>query len=148
MAYFIIQQGCSQKDFLLASDKNVDSMPSLFSKQQLQQHMMQYLGIVRNGDDLQYSLQQLPSIQALLHANLKGLQQTELELYMMHVVATLITHAAITRTETRGAHIRSDKPAMVAKWANRWIIFSQGQMKVRNSLYEYHQTRGNAQTIF
>ena len=26
--------------------------------------------------------------------------------------------------------------------------FSQGQMKVRNSLYEYHQTRGNAQTIF
>ena len=148
MAHFIIQQGCSQKDFLLANDKNVDSMPSLFSKQQLQQHMMQYLGIVRNGDDLQYSLQQLPSIQALLHANLKGLQQTELELYMMHVVATLITHAAITRTETRGAHIRSDKPAMEAKWANRWIIFSQGQMKVRNSLYEYHQTRGNAQTIF
>lgn len=148
MAYFIIQQGCSQKDFLLASDKSVDSMPSLFNKQQLQQHMMKYLGIVRNGDDLQYSLQQLPSIQALLHANLKGLQQTELELYMMHVVATLITHAAISRTETRGAHIRSDKPAMEAKWANRWIIFSQGQMKVRNSLYEYHQTRGNAQTIF
>jgi len=147
-AHFIIQQGCSQKDFLLANDKNVDSMPSLFSKQQLQQHMMQYLGIVRNGDDLQYSLQQLPSIQALLHANLKGLQQTELELYMMHVVATLITHAAFTRTETRGAHIRSDKPAMEAQWANRWIIFSQGQMKVRNSLYEYHQTRGNAQAIF
>jgi len=71
-----------------------------------------------------------------------------LELYMMHVVATLMTHAAITRTETRGAHIRTDKPAMEAQWANRWIIFSQGQMKVRNSLYEYHQTRGNAQAIF
>jgi len=148
MAHFIIQQGCNQKNFLLDNHKSIDSVPSLFSKQLLQQHMMKYLGIVRNIDDLQYFVQQLPSIHALLKVNLRGLEQTSLELYMMHVVATLMTHAAITRTETRGAHIRTDKPAMEAQWANRWIIFSQGQMKVRNSLYEYHQTRGNAQAIF
>ena len=123
-------------------------MPPLFSKPQLQQHMMQSLGIVRSIDDLQRFAQQLPSMQSLLHVNLEGLEQAELELFMMHVVATLMAHAAITRTETRGAHIRTDKSEMDAQWASRWIIFSQGQMKVRNSLYEYHQTRGNAQAIF
>jgi len=115
-------------------------MPPLFSKPQLQQHMMQFLGIVRNIDDLQRFVQQLPSLQSLLHINLEGLEQAELELFMMHVVATLMAHAAITRTETRGAHIRKDKSEMKSQWASRWIIFSQGQMKVRNSLYEYHQT--------
>lgn len=148
MAQFIIQKGCHQKNFLLENPHCTDKMPSLFSKPQLQQHMMQFLGIVRNIDDLQHFVQQLPSLQSLLHVNLNGLELTELELFMMHVVATLMAHAAITRTETRGAHIRTDKPEMEAQWASRWIIFSQGQMKVRNSLYEYHQTRGNAQTIF
>lgn len=110
--------------------------------------MMQFLGIVRNNEDMQHFVQQLPSLQSLLHVHLQGLEQAELELLLMHIVATLMVHAAITRTETRGAHIRTDQPKMEAQWANRWIIFSQGQMKVRNSLYEYHQARGNAQAIF
>ncbi|MGG2072629.1 L-aspartate oxidase [Lysinibacillus irui] len=148
MAYFIIQQGCHQKNFLLDQPQYADKKPPLFSKQQLQQRMMQFVGIVRNIDDLQYFVQQLPSLQSLLHTNLEGMEQAELELFMMHVVATLMTHAAIIRTETRGAHIRTDKSEMDAQWASRWIIFSQGQLKVRNSLYEYHQTRGNAQTVF
>ncbi|WCH46886.1 MULTISPECIES: L-aspartate oxidase [Lysinibacillus] len=148
MAQFIIQHGCHQKNFTHNHHQCAEIMPSLFSKQQLQQYMMQFLGIVRNVNDLQHFIQQLPSLQSLLYTNLKGLEQAELELFMMHVVATLMAHAAITRTETRGAHIRTDKLEMDAHWASRWIIFSQGQMKVRNSLYEYHQTRGNAQAIF
>ncbi|WP_155594157.1 L-aspartate oxidase [Lysinibacillus cavernae] len=148
MAHSILQKGCHQNNFLLDHRKCADIMPSLFTKQQLQQHMMQFLGIVRNIDDLQYFVQQLPSLPSLLHVNLMDLEQSELELFMMHVVATLMAYAAITRTETRGAHIRTDNAEMEAQWANRWIIFTQGQMKVRNSLYEYHQTRGNAQAIF
>lgn len=148
MAQFIIQKGYHQKNFILHHSKCSNTLPSLLSKEQLQQQMMQFLGIVRNNEDMQHFAQQLPSLQLLLHVHLQGLEQAELELLMMHIVATLMVHAAITRTETRGAHIRTDQPKIEAQWANRWIIFSQGQMKVRNSLYEYHQARGNAQAIF
>ncbi|KOS62088.1 L-aspartate oxidase [Lysinibacillus agricola] len=148
MAQYIIQTGCKQENFLIDDKHHQQSMPSLFTKDQLQQTMMHTLGIVRNPIDMQQFVQQLPSLQILLHADLDGLNRQELELYMMHTVATLMVHAAITRTETRGAHIRTDKPQNDRRWVNRWIIFRQGQMKVRNSLYEYHQTRGNAQAIF
>lgn len=148
MAQFIIQKGRHQRNFMLAQHEYSHALPPLMSKQQLQQQMMQSLGIVRTMDDMQYLAQQLPSLPSLLHVPLKKLEQTELELLMMHIVATLMVQVAIARTETRGAHIRTDTPKMEAQWANRWIIFSQGQMKVRNSLYEYHQTRGNAQAVF
>ncbi len=148
MAQFIIQTGCEQTNFTLAVAHCHQSMPALLTKENLQQTMMHTLGIVRNPLDMQLLIEQLPSLQILRQVNVMGLNQQQLELYMMHIVASLMVHAAITRTETRGAHIRNDKPNSEAKWAQRWIIFQQGQMKVRNSLYEYHQTRGNAQAIF
>ncbi|MCY9550015.1 L-aspartate oxidase [Lysinibacillus xylanilyticus] len=147
-AQYIIQTGCKQNNFLIDDKHLQQTMPSLFTKDQLRQMMMHTLGIVRNPIDMEQFVQQLPSMQTLLHVDLDGLNQQELELYMMHIVATLMAHAAITRTETRGAHIRIDRPHNDHRWGNRWIIFQQGQMKVRNSLYEYHQTRGNAKTIF
>lgn len=148
MAQFIIKTGCKQTNFTLAVAHCHQSMPALLTKKNLQQIMMHTLGIVRNPLDMQLLIEQLPSLQILRQVNVMGLNQQQLELYMMHIVASLMVHAAITRTETRGAHIRNDKPNSEAKWAQRWIIFQQGQMKVRNSLYEYHQTRGNAQAIF
>ncbi|MEX3748351.1 MULTISPECIES: L-aspartate oxidase [Lysinibacillus] len=147
MAQYVIQTGCKQNNFFIADKTYKQIMPSLFTKNQLQQTMMHTLGIVRNPIDMQQLVQQLPSMQTLLHVDLDGLNLPELELYMMHTVATLMAHAAITRTETRGAHIRTDQLQNDKQWVNRWIIFQQGQMKVRNSLYEYHQARGNAQAI-
>lgn len=147
-AQYIIQTGCKQNSFLIDDNHHQQTMPSLFTKDQLRQMMMHTLGIVRNPIDMEQFVQQLPSMQTLLHVDLESLNRQELELYMMHIVATLMAHAAITRKETRGAHIRIDRPQDDHYWANRWIIFQQGQMKVRNSLYEYHQTRGIAKTIF
>ncbi|UED79448.1 L-aspartate oxidase [Lysinibacillus sp. CD3-6] len=148
MAQFIIKAGCKQTNFTPAVVNDYQSMPALFTKENLQQTMMRSLGIVRDPFDMQLLKEQLPSLQNLRQVKVMDLNQQQLELYMMHIVASLMLHAAITRTETRGAHIRNDKPNSEAKWAQRWIIFQQGQMKVRNSLYEYHQTRGNAQAIF
>ncbi|MFJ5768207.1 L-aspartate oxidase [Lysinibacillus sp. NPDC093210] len=148
MAHFIIQTGCKQTNFKLAVANCHQSMPVLLTKENLQQIMMHSLGIVRDPLDMQLLIEQLPSLQNLHQVNVMNLNQQQLELYMMHIVASLMVHAAIARTETRGAHIRNDKPNNEDKWAQRWIIFQQGQMKVRNSLYEYHQTRGNAQAIF
>lgn len=147
-AQYIIHTGCKQNNFLIDDKHQQQTMPLLFTKKQLQHMISHALGIVRNPIDMQHFVQQLPSMQELLHVRLDGLNQQELELYMMHTVATLMAHAAITRTETRGAHIRIDKPQNENQWVNRWIIFQQGQMKVRNSLYECHQTRGNAKAIF
>lgn len=148
MAQFIIQTGLNQTNFTLAIANRQQAMPALLSKEQLQQTMMHSVGIVRNPDDMQRFITQLPTLQNLLQVNVLDLHQHELELYMMHIVASLMVHAALTRTETRGAHIRSDMPNNEAAWAQSWVIFRQGQMKVRNSMYEYHQTRRNAQTIF
>ncbi len=148
MAQFVIQKGCNQNNFSIAFKHYRYPMPLLFTKDQLRQTMMHTLGIVRNPIDMQQFVKQLPSLKTLLQVNLDGLNRQELELYMMHIVATLMVHAAVARPESRGAHIRTDKPQNNRQWEKRWIIFLQGQMKVRNSLYEYHQTRGNAQAIF
>ncbi|GLC90590.1 L-aspartate oxidase [Lysinibacillus piscis] len=148
MAQTIIDIGCHQQQFEIQSTDFSQPLPALFTKKELQQNMTQALGIVRNPLDIHYFAQQLPPLQELLHVDTTQLHRQQIELYMMHIVAALMAHAAMTRTETRGAHIRTDCPYMDTQWANRWIIFSQGQMEVRNSLYEYHQTRGNAQTIF
>ncbi|EON71334.1 L-aspartate oxidase [Lysinibacillus sphaericus] len=147
MAHAILQRGCKQKNFAERYNVHKLPLPSLLTKEKLQQNMMQALGIVRNPNDMQQFAKQLPSLQTLQRVDVIGLNQQELEIYMMHIVASLMVHAALTRTETRGAHIRSDKPHNDAWWTQRWIIFEHGQMKVRKTLYEYHQTRGNAQAI-
>ena len=148
MAQAIIRYGCKQENFNLATTNKSQPIPTLLTKKNLQQAMMHSLGIVRNPIDMQQFAQQLPSLQILQQVNLSRLDTQELELYMMHIVATMMVHAAITRTESRGAHIRSDKPNNDKQWQQQWIIFKNGQMKVRNTLYEHHQARGNAETVF
>ncbi|WP_107951736.1 L-aspartate oxidase [Lysinibacillus parviboronicapiens] len=147
MAHAILQTGCKQYNFTVIHKAHQQAIPSLLAKEHLQQTMMHALGIIRNPQDMQQFAKQLPPLQTLQHVEISGLGQQELELYMMHIVASLMVNAALTRKETRGAHIRSDKPNKDRLWAQRWIIFEHGQMKVRNTLYEYHQTRGNAQAI-
>ncbi|QDP99872.1 L-aspartate oxidase [Lysinibacillus fusiformis] len=147
MAHGILQTGCKQNNFTVVYKVYKQPMPSLLTKEELQQTMMHALGIVRNPNNMQQFANQLPSLQSLQQVDISGLKQQGLELYMMHIVASLMVYAALTRTETRGAHIRSDKPNSEILWAQRWIIFEHGQMKVRNTLYEYHQTRRNAQAI-
>lgn len=148
MAQAIIEKGLQQQNFIFKQSSNEGAMPHLWTKDQLQQKIMETLGIVRNPLSIQDFLQQLPSLQTLLSTKKENLKCEQLELYMMHIVAILMAKAALTRTETRGAHIRTDYPSADTNWANRWIIFSQGQMEVRDSLYEYNQTRGNAKAVF
>ncbi|WP_042474337.1 L-aspartate oxidase [Bacillus ndiopicus] len=148
MAQSIVHKGLPQQNFIIKQNKCEGAMPSLFTKAQLQQKMMETLGIVRDPLTIHSFLQQMPSLQALLSTKRENFNHQQMELYMMHIVAILMAEAALTRTETRGAHIRIDYPSMDEIWANRWIIFSQGHMEVRNFLYEHHQIRGNAEAIF
>ena len=60
----------------------------------------------------------------------------------------LITHAALTRTESRGAHIRHEYEQKDHRWEKQWIVFQQGLMNVRNHLYEHNQIKKYARAIF
>ncbi len=148
MAHSIIQKGLHQQNFIIKKSNYDRAIPHLFTKEQLQQKMLETLGIVRNPLMIYEFLQQIPPLHTLLSVNRGTLKLEQVELYMMHIVARLMAEAALVRTETRGAHIRTDYPSTDVKWANRWVVFSQGQMEVRNSLYEHNQTRGNAEAVF
>ncbi|MEG0260681.1 MAG: L-aspartate oxidase [Lysinibacillus sp.] len=148
MARFILDEGCVQQNFLVQPANKSQELPKLLSKQHLQHAMMDALGVIRHPSAMETLASYLPNLQGLQHVHLQDLPQEKVELYMMHTVAALMLQAALTRKESRGAHIRSDFPEMDTFWQQRWIIFKQGQMEVRNSLYEYHQTRGYAQAIF
>lgn len=65
----------------------------------------------------------------------------------MHITAALITNAALSRPESRGAHIRLDISEKKQDWEQRWIVFQEGTMKVRNDLYEHNQIKEHASPI-
>jgi L-aspartate oxidase len=48
------------------------------------------------------------------------------ELRNLATVARLITRAALIRTESRGAHFRTDHPATEAKWRRRLVLSRSG----------------------
>lgn len=104
---------------------------TLLEKQHLQQLMMQHAGIIRSPEGLKTLCEQLPTLQQLYTAT-----HDDAELFAMHITATFIVQAALTRTETRGAHIRSDYHTDSDMWQQQYIIFEQGQMKVRTLQHE------------
>lgn len=50
--------------------------------------------------------------------------------------------------ESRGSHIRNDFPSINEDWQNKWIIFKQGKLHVRDGLYEQNQITRNVETVF
>jgi L-aspartate oxidase len=79
------------------------------AREHLQAVMWQYVGLVRHGDGLRKALEELDG----LHAKFGRPSATRpgIELANMIAVARLIARAALERTESRGAHYRSDFPA-------------------------------------
>lgn len=148
LARQLLQDGCSQQNFIQKRPHVKASPPRLLEKQLLKKRVSEALGIIRTKDMLLQLKQQLPTLSTLYNCDVQSLSAEQIELLNMHIIARLMVEAALTRTESRGAHIREDYEQTDATWAQQWIIFSQQQMKVRNSLYEQHQARGHAQAIF
>ena len=79
--------------------------------------MTRFAGVLRSGDGLRR-----------LSATLAGVARTDqpldlpaLEATALHTVATLVGVAALARTESRGAHRRSDAPATRPEWEVRLV---------------------------
>lgn len=147
MATYLLDNGNKQCNFISKNEAGSSLPENLFPKEPLQKAMLSKAGIVRSNEGLQKLIYQLPSITSK-NVNLQGYSKELIELYFMNITATLIAHAAQARTESRGAHIRSDYPSKDRLWQKKWIVFEQGKMNVRNDLYECNQTESYVNELF
>jgi L-aspartate oxidase len=90
---------------------NIDTLELTYLKADLRKSMWDYVGIIRNKENIGLMLEKLKRS----HTRLKsiggfGVNSRLLELVNMVTVANLITTAAFARTESRGTHYRQDFP--------------------------------------
>ena len=75
--------------------------------------MWKNVGIIRNGKDLEKALGQIGELMSSVHKlrvdNSRDLMKA-LELNNMLILSEMVCRAALLRTESRGAHYRSDYP--------------------------------------
>ncbi|MCK5417016.1 MAG: FAD-binding protein [Desulfobacterales bacterium] len=98
-------------------------------RRSLRQTMWYKAGITRHAKDLTYALGKIEEIRARIPAlqlkNFRALIRT-LELQNMLFSAEMVCRAALQRTESRGAHYRSDYPAENDKdWLKNIVIRRQ-----------------------
>jgi aspartate oxidase len=87
-------------------------------RMELRREMDRFAGVVRTGVDLRILAEWC---EARLDASVP-LVQEEIETYNMALVGNLLAVSAFWRTESRGAHFRSDTPQTVPEWARRQVV--------------------------
>ena len=145
MAAHLIAHGTVQSNFISAKAPKKEAFWLHFPKEALQREMSACAGIVRSPHGLEALLEKLPPLN--WRPDFSHRSRWEIEQAFMHMTAALIANAALARTESRGAHIREDFPQKNQDWEKRWIVFQQGTMKVRNSLYEHNQIKEHADAL-
>jgi L-aspartate oxidase len=100
-------------------------------KQQIQDILWKYAGIVRVKSELEQGLEELISIS-------EQLPPTYLESQNMLQVAQIIIKSALWREESRGGHFRSDYPETLVDWALRQYIVKEKLQHEPNSIASIH----------
>ncbi|MFP7299811.1 L-aspartate oxidase [Neobacillus niacini] len=107
--------------------------------QQIQDYMMERVGIVRDAVTLQKQKAWLDSFNVKQIRNLDAYSAEELTKIFMLITAKLITDAALERSESRGGHYRSDFPAEDNHfWLNKTITHKNTHEMESN--HEYIET--------
>jgi fumarate reductase (CoM/CoB) subunit A len=111
----------------------------------LKEVMWKKVGIVRNKDDLESSLEKFQKIKDdLPHVELSKNRDIleALEILNGLIVGELIAKSAILRTESRGAHYRSDFPEQNdQEWLKHIIIKKSGDEKVSSPDFSYEDVK-------
>ncbi|MCW4015979.1 MAG: L-aspartate oxidase [Candidatus Bathyarchaeota archaeon] len=113
----------SQKETVFS---NIETQELNYLKADLRKAMWDYVGIIRNNEQMQLMLSKLEKLNTrLVTIGKNGVNTRFLELKNMTTVANLITKAAQTRKESRGTHYRTDYPATDDKNWLKHIRFQQ-----------------------
>ena len=97
-------------------------------KRQLQDLMWQEAGVIRSGQSLQRALDRVLSLkEAAGWPQARGKELlSHLEVMDSILVAETIIRSALFRRESRGAHFRTDSPAMSQEWTGHVLISKDG----------------------
>lgn len=97
------------------------SRVTFLSQNLLQLHMTRSVGILRDKAQLQEFIQKFP-LQTI--DNLLRLSNKDISSFHRHTACTLLATAAFLRDESRGAHFRTDHPALSESWQGKIIELS------------------------
>ena len=85
--------------------------------------MWRHVGLVKNGEDLEWISEELKAL------DLNGYWHSReaIEFQNMRDVASLVTEAAILRTESRGTHYREDFPEQDDVRWRKHVVLQRGK---------------------
>ncbi|MCM3387526.1 L-aspartate oxidase [Ureibacillus chungkukjangi] len=148
MAEKLLLNGTKQWNYQEPPSLTSDKRLTLLAKETLQNEMLDKAGVIRSLKDLTKLQKLLPTYNQVKFFDFSGCTKQQIELAFMHITASLIVNAALSREESRGAHIRTDFPSKCQNWQNKWVVFEKGKMNVRDGLYEQNQTANDVKAIF
>ena len=109
--------------------ERTDGINAFVIHERLQRTMQDYVGIVRNASDLETALDQLQELRRQAsQVRVTGNVQFNpgwhlaLDLENMLDISEVVTRAAHTRQESRGAHTRDDFPASDPEWGSKNLL--------------------------
>lgn len=113
---------------------NIETWELNYLKTELRKTMWEYVGIIRNQEQMDLMLNKLECLNTRLPAiGGKGVNTRFLELKNMITVANLVTTAAHTRKESRGTHYRTDYPSTDDKNWLKHICLQQRKERLHTS---------------